>query len=205
MVMVMLFAATSAHGLDESRLWLPVKYQKLYLELKAAAEAAESLDNCSEVLKGVIDLERSEPEHPIFRILCRRPDGISYNEMVDGLSKETLTTQVVPERELTEEELEVLRLEEERRIAQERAHRKAQFNQACNTAFVEATGLMIDRQRLSPEKLEPVSFDDVQAVYRIAFNATSIGGAPLEYVAVCQVEMGDAEALQVEIELKSRR
>src|SRR5687768_15959346 len=102
----LIVGGTPAFALDSQRLWLPTRYQTLYLPLVKAAETAESLDRCVTVIEGTIDLEQSRPEHPIYRILCRQENGRTYNEMVDGLTFATLTTHQIVEPELTLEEQE---------------------------------------------------------------------------------------------------
>ncbi|SMF60269.1 hypothetical protein SAMN02745866_03881 [Alteromonadaceae bacterium Bs31] len=196
--------SVSAQALDENRLWLPVKYHKYYLDLKESALAAEALENCSEVLRGVIDLEQSSKGHPIFRILCRRPDGISYNEMVDGLSKQTLTTQLIEET-LSAEELERLRLEEEARLAKEEALQQERFSRECERLLVEKTRLMLEMQRLTPAGAEPDEFSMLAAAYTVDFNAVSIGGQPLKYQSLCRVQVTEGEVLQAEVIIKPRR
>lgn len=172
-------------GLNESRLWLPAKYHKLYLELKESALAAEALDGCTEVLQGTLDLDQSEPERPIFRILCRRPDGVSYNEMVDGVTKKTLTTVIAEPVELTLEELEQLRLERERREMAEQQKKKLQLRDLCAQKIEHATALMLEKQVLTPADAEPIAYGDDQATFQVDFNARSIDGRHLKYSAIC--------------------
>lgn len=195
------FGSSTVLALDESRLWLPSSSQKYYLDLIESAEAAEALEICTEVLKGTLDLERSEPDKPIFRIQCRRPDGLSYNEMVDGLTKETLTHQKPVIVELTEEELEQQRIEEEKRQAREREARKQQLQSDCNHVFDSETALMLKLERLTAAAVEPRSFDGEKAEFVIDFNAVSIDGKPLQYRATCSV----ATDSQAELIIKPRR
>jgi len=85
--LLLLFLPLSALSVDASRLWLPVKYQKHYMELMKAAKVAESIKRCTVVLEGTIDVGESKDGHPIFRVLCRQKSGKSYNEMIDGIEK----------------------------------------------------------------------------------------------------------------------
>ena len=79
-------------GYDESRLWLPLKYERYYLKLKKATQSAFELDRCVKVLESTIDLEKSTSYAPFFKVLCRQPNGKTYIEIVDGTTFQPLTT-----------------------------------------------------------------------------------------------------------------
>lgn len=188
---IFIFFLGTAHvfALDESRLWLPTNYEPLYLDLKAAAEAAECLDRCERVVRGTVDLyESKKAGHPIFRIQCRQPNNRTYNEMVDGLTKKTLTTPVIEEKALTPEELEAKRLEEERARQKVITERKELFLSRCRQAFDEKTTLFIQKNivDLAPK---PKVFEMEKAVYHLDFDAEDINGVALAYRAICVVEM----------------
>lgn len=154
--------------LDESRLWLPKGYERQYLDLKEAAEAALKLDRCVKVMRGTIDMAQSTKEHPIFRIQCRQSSGRTYNEMVDGLSKETLTTVEVDESQ-DENALE---------------EQEAQFWTMCKQAFDEKTRFFSGLS-LKLERSEAESFSLDSAKYIIEFDAEDMHGQALKYKAVC--------------------
>lgn len=80
-------------------LWLPRSKAKYYPSLITATKSALALPDCINVYEATIDLEQSQPEHPIFRINCIRENGKTYNEMVDGLTFEALTTVLPTEEE----------------------------------------------------------------------------------------------------------
>lgn len=163
-------------ALEESRLWLPGKYQHYYLPLKKSALAAESLDRCTKVLEGTLDREQSKPNHPIFRILCMQSTGRNYNEMVDGLTFETLTTFIPAEVAPTQEEHE--------------AKKKARFG-LCEQALKQKTKFMSGLKSHYEGYIEPISYDTVEAVFHFDFDATNPSGEVLEYRAYCA---SDAES-----------
>ena len=182
--------------LDEKRLWLPTQHQKLYLSLKDAALAAESLDRCVDVLRGTIDMEQSRPDNPIFRILCRQENGRTYNEMVDGNTSTTLTTKIEIPKELTAEEIEAQRLAEEKRIEEEQAKRKADHWSICNRLFTQKTHLMKNLERLDgDEPLQPAKFNDTKTEFVINFDAKDFYGALLHYTATCTIGQETQEIL----------
>lgn len=78
-VLSMLTISSVASAVDESRLWLPLKYQKYYLQLKTEAERAELSDRCVKVIRGELNFSKSTPGNPVFSIICRDQAGKSYN------------------------------------------------------------------------------------------------------------------------------
>lgn len=180
--------APAASALETDVLWLPKSYQGLYLNLVEAAEAAEALERCVSVLEGTLDRQQSQPEHPIYRILCRQDNGRSYNEMVDGLTLNTLTTQESVEEELSAEALERIEREEQARREAERQRRQAALWQSCHAALINRTSMMIDREWVSDPEPEPQTFDGEVAVFLVDFNAQSVWGKALEYRARCRAD-----------------
>lgn len=182
-----IFELSVASAVDSQRLWLPVKYQTRYLDLIRAAETAEAIDRCVSVVEGTLDLEQSQPQHPIYRILCRQENGRTYNEMVDGLTFATLTTPKIVEPVLTPEEQERMRQQEEVRRLAEIAHRKATAWQACRQELVNRTHLMMELHWAEDldAPLEPTEFTAEAARFFVNFNARSMWGEPLRYTAEC--------------------
>lgn len=174
-------------AVEESSLWLPASYSIHYLELKEAAETAEALDRCKVVLRATVDLEQSTNERRIYRVLCRQENNKTYNEMVDGSSMETLTTKIVVEEKLSPEELEQLRLEEEKRIAEERELRKLNHWNQCSEALSEDIRLMEGVEWVGEYPPVPDAFTDELTQFTIDFNAQDIHGQSLRYRALCKV------------------
>lgn len=199
-VKLLVLLSPCAVALDESRLWLPVTYQTHYLQLIQAAAAADEVDRCVTLLEGTIDTEQSVPGHPIYRILCRQENGQSYNEMVDGLTYETLTTPKVVPVVMSADERERRRLKEEARLQEERQRHKHSLWLACQQALLERTALMANLKWLSDKEPEPITFDGTDAVYRVDFDAEDVWGKALYYRAVCT-----ATPDNVELNLGKRR
>lgn len=176
-------AAPSVYAVDKNRLWLPEKHSRLFLDLRDAAEAAEALDRCVEVLKGTIDMEQSVLERPVYRILCRQEDGKSYNEMVDGVSFETLTTRVVQPIALSPEEKESQRLAEEKRLEEEKATRLSALWQTCETQLNKKIRYMTNIRWLTRLPPEPVEQESLR--FDIDFDAEDPYKNPLHYRASC--------------------
>ena len=59
----LLLCSTHSNAVDDSKLWLPSSHVTHFLQLKEAAEAAESLERCTKVLRGTIDFEQSRGGH----------------------------------------------------------------------------------------------------------------------------------------------
>lgn len=195
-LLCMVFSCLS-HAVDEDRLWLPVKYQPLYLSLVKAAGVAEDLDRCVAVVEGTLDLEQSQPNHPIYRIECRQENGRTYNEMVDGVSFATLTTEKVIEPELTAEEQEMLRIQEEIRRQEEIASRKLRAWQECRTQMIDRTRLMMDLDWKAEIEgvIEPETYSEEEIRFAVNFDARSMWQEPLRYTAVCTVHNDVSEVI----------
>lgn len=184
--LVLLLFCEFAAAIDAERLWLPRSDQKYYLNLVQSAAAAEALPRCQTVLEGTIDKEQSQPEHPIFRILCRQANGRSYNEMVDGLSFETLTTPVVVEPPETAEQLQ-------RRLRQEQAlaaaaikQREDEAWQACSGEVQQQTALMMELVMITQTQPAPEELNEHEVVFVIDFDAENFWGEALRFRARCR-------------------
>ncbi len=165
-----------AYGVDDKRLWLPAKYSRLFLELKRAAEEVEKIDRCVSVLRGTLDVDRSTKDKPIFRVLCRQPNGKTYNEMVDGTTFELLTT---VESEILDQ-------------------RKEELWVKCKEKFARDTRLMknvsFDAEAHPPE---PDEFNDDKAIFSFDFSAEDSFGAKLNYRAKCLFSENDYLKLKI--------
>lgn len=179
--LLLLAASAISHAADKNRLWLPVKYQPLYTSLLKAASVAEEVDRCQAVVEGTLDLDQSSPGHPIFRILCRQENGLTYNEMVDGLSFATLTTP--PDSE------------ERRQIRARVAW------QLCRTHLVERTQLMAELRWLTDlnAAVEPAAITAEEVRFFADFDAKSLSRESLHYRGECVV-VND----KVEVSLRQR-
>ena len=194
-----LISSVTTSALDESTLWLPSSYTKYYLKLKEAAFTAESLERCQTVLRATIDLEQSTEERPIYRILCRQENNKTYNEMVDGITMDTLTTKVIVKEKLSPEELEKIRLEEEKRLAEELKLKKLNAWNLCSEALNEKIALMADVEWLGEYPPEPDQFSDENSLFTVDFDATDMYKQPLHYQAKCQIE-----GQEVSVSIKKR-
>lgn len=152
--------ASLSYGFDEKRLWLPVKYQNLYVDMKKAAEVAEQQESCKELLKGTLDRDQSTSELPVFRFLCRREDGVTYNQMIYGMEPKIATPQEL-------EQLEML------------------YRERCLNAYEKATALMLQKKALFENTLKPDIMEEEMAVFVLDFDARSVQGVPLRYRARC--------------------
>lgn len=206
-----IFASTALFSLisspsiavEDKRLWLPGKYAGLFIELKKAAEAAESLERCVSVQQGTIDEDDSKPDHPIYRILCKQENGRNYNEMVDGLTFETLTTVVEVPVEPTPEELEAMRIAEEKRKEEEKRARINHLWGLCEEKIKHRVKLMSDFSWVTEMPAEPSRYEESFVQFTVDFDAKDIQKSPLHYQAVCNFSENDA--LNVKIKGRKRK
>lgn len=85
-VLISIFFVSSepAFALQESRLWLPKKYRYFMPRLIIAATEAEESSDCVEIVDGQLDVGRSTDTQPLFRIICRNPEGVTYIVRLSG-------------------------------------------------------------------------------------------------------------------------
>ncbi len=189
-----------AAAVDPSALWLAAKHEKYYVQLVKSADAAESIERCVKVIEATLDVARTTKDRPIFRILCRQRNGVTYNEMVDGLTFATLTTPPKPDTPSPEEiERERLRV----------VSVKTALWRTCEGAFPSHVELMRDLQVLTTEQPEPIEFSEerveteeailleASAKYCIDFDARGAMGERLYYRAHCQVSTATEPSIQI--------
>ncbi len=189
--------ASSVYAVEDARLWLSASHAPLFIDLKQAALAAEKLERCVSVAEGTIDLDDSMPDHPIYRILCRQKNGRTYNEMVDGISFKTLTTKIEVPVLPTEDELEALRLTEEKRKQEAKKMRIESLSGICVQGIKGKTRLMKGVVWLTPLPLQPTEMDDTSAKFSVDFDAKGVHGGALRYRANCFFSDGDKLTLRV--------
>ena len=164
----------TALAVDDNKLWLPKKYQELFLNLKDAALAAKGIERCVEVVRGTIDLGQSKPGEPIYRILCRQENGRTINEMVDGNSLVVLTYSP-PDYE-----------------AQKLAHWEQ-----CDFAFKDKTKLMNNVVWLNESMPTPTIFTPEETHFSVKFNAEDPFGLLLKYAGECSVVVDQSPVVKI--------
>ncbi len=156
----LLAAPHFAWSLDDDRLWLPAKYRAHYFDLKEAALVAESLDNCTEVLRATLDLDLSTPDHAFYRVLCRRADGVSYSEVIDGstmVAQSSIANEAPPETAGEREQrlaLEAQKRKEEEALVQQRQEEAAKAAVAARNEAEQAASAEAERQARRARELE---------------------------------------------------
>lgn len=198
------FCPQVALSYDESRLWLPLSHEKLYLKLKQATQSAENLERCLKVLESTVDLEKSTSYTPFFKVLCRQPNGRTYTEIVDGTTFHTLTTIVPVKKELSAQEVEAKRLESLRLKEEARMTKMASHFALCAEALNEKTQLMLELNNLFDETLTPKLFDEKNTHFIMDFDAEDPSKNPLRYRAFCTISSKNSDS-QEKLELKVRR
>lgn len=188
---------SSANAVDDERLWLSASHSLLFIDLKEAALAAENLERCVSVVEGTIDLDDSKPGHPIYRILCQQKNRRTYNEMVDGISFATLTTKIEVPVLPSENELEALRIAEEKRKQEAKDVRIESLSSICEQAINDKTRLMKGVVWLTALPVQPIDMDETSARFTVDFDAKDIHGGVLKYRANCYFADGDKLTLRV--------
>lgn len=174
LVLLLLCFSQSGNALDIEKLWLPKSYRGHYVQLVHAATSAEALERCVKVVEGTIDLERSAEGHPIFRILCRQKNHKTYNEMIDGLTYETLTS--ANYEEVVETELW--------------SH--------CHAALLSRTEKMMGLKWLTQLPPEADVLEKGKAEFTVDFDAKNMYQQTLQYRATCSVADDSPAELKVQ-------
>lgn len=190
------FGCCAVWGLDASRLWLPVSYKQYHFELLASGLVAEAQRECESVVEGTADLDRSAPEKPVFRVLCRNADGRTFNLLVDGLTRTILTPGYEIDQMLTPEQraerAHRRQLEEERRQRRRAAEKDRQLRQLkesywaqCEQALQPTIANMLSVQWLEAPRTGVVTEEGAEFVRNL--TARDFSDTALFFTAECSV------------------
>lgn len=163
------FPALSA--IDDSRLWLPKNYEHYFSKLRRAARTAEKTDRCESVVRGQLHQERSRPDHPVYRIICRDIDRVTYSVLIDGLTYEDLTPADKRKNSLS--------------AAQLQSMRDDKYWEICQRELSARTGKMMGLTWLTEAMPAPDRSEALKEVFAVDFNAHDIQKQPLRYRAYC--------------------
>lgn len=209
--------APSAAKIADSKLLLPASYRKYFSSLQRATELAAETEQCKQFLQGGLQLDRSESNHPIFRILCRDERGQSYALLVDGLSLMLIDEtrpggtvsfaalqqeldearerqRLLDERSAKEALAEATRLEdlELLRAAQELVRLENERKLALWNHCVQELKLRVQNMHsvvwLTQVMPDSQSDEDNRLSYQIDFNAQDLYQQPLYYRAECLIQ-----------------
>ena len=102
-LLILFCLPTVTMALDESRLWLPKKYQSLMPKFITAALEAESTERCQKVINGQFVPNKTTETFYYFVITCRdierRTYNISYRYPVEGGELESTEQKIVRKKE----------------------------------------------------------------------------------------------------------
>ena len=189
-VLVLLLGSMSASALDDNVLWLPASYQmKLAPELRQAALKLEATERCARVLRGSLHDSTRGIEHAVFLLVCRDPQMKTFSVLADANTLEL--TLVVPEKE------EVSEAEQEEPQPDPAEILKARIDalrQECEELFVRKTRFMKKLKRVEVARTDPQVDEQGDIRLSIPFDAESLQGKPLNYVAECSSAAEEAPA-----------
>lgn len=218
--------AVPVQQIDERQLFLPKSYRSYFIKLQQAAILASQTDRCVSFLRGELQRDLSQTDHPVFKILCRGDDKRSFAYLVDGLSlhllDETrpegsvsfavLNAEIAAERErqrILEEQLaadallEAERLEDIRLLVQAKAlkriedERQQRLWEYCVSVLKERVRNMHALDWLTTTMPEPIRLENTHLRYHIDFNAQDLYKQPLRYRAECSI--GDEDDYKIVI------
>ncbi len=210
----------SAKPIPESQLLLPRSYQDHLPALQESARLALSTERCVRLLQGGLQLDRSRPEHPVFRILCRDAHQQSYAMLIDGLSFHLIDDtrpggsisfadlqaeleaerqrQQILEAQQAEQllrEAEIRQNAEMHRLAQEaiaqEAARLTGLWDVCQRQLALKVRAMRELVWITREMPEAHMGDDKRLRFYVDFDAEDLYRKPLHYRAVCDILSDD--------------
>ncbi|GLS25241.1 hypothetical protein [Marinibactrum halimedae] len=166
---------------DSKRLWLPASYQYLLPQLRKAASIVEETPRCQKILRGERIEALSTDEHPMFRIICRDSNFMSYPVVVDGKTFAVQQNEDGGKKE-----------------------RHKRFNEKywaiCTKALEQRASAMQNLKWHFPTEPKPTSLTTDLVTYELDFDATSVSGEALRYRGFCRF----SSISEFEIDLKPR-
>ena len=191
-VLLPLCARAEDVPLNPDRLWLPksqTQHQRLLLQ---AADVALAGERCTEGLRGQLDQRASQPDEPVFAIVCRDQNRRSYVEKFSGLELQRLTDD--PPEPVPEPAVDLTSIEQ------------AVYGR-CQQLWLEKTAVLNGVQWLDgwhdwrAQSAQTVDLADGRQVeqyhYQREFDAVNQDGVALYYSALCDGH--SVEALWVKI------
>lgn len=162
---------TKALAVSDSRLWLPKKYITLQPRLKQIAELAAKREECVTVIRGELAFGRSKPGQPVFRIVCRNQQSLSFAiySYLDESGVDKLDIKE-PNKNIDPPIDEVIG----RRL--------------CYIAAKDKAANLIKPKVLINPDLKPYINDSQESVFYIDVNAESLSATPLQFGVICTIQ-----------------
>ncbi len=169
----------------QSRLWLPIAYEKEFTRLIEAAKKVDEHEQCHKLVNGTLHESQTTPEQIVFIFRCRNQQN-TINLLYVDAEKLSINSQ----SEIWSKDNEKKRQEHLRRILMNREKYWGICEQEIHKIWKNfnqpsAVGRMPPRPDIT---------EDAQLVYRVEFTTLSPNNNTLSYIATAKVgEVGVCE------------
>ena len=188
------FYSSSLWAVDESKIWLPKKYQHIKPKLLAAAKQAEASKRCVKVVSGEMISRRNTATHYYFVITCRDENrksyNISYNHPIEGGKAELVNEQRVWQGGAGGRDVEKMnRLQRVQLLCEEE---------------IQVEALLLGKVTLHSDQLKQVEIEDSTDIrLDIPITVKNPFGTVLGFTALCSVDHRDNIEVGFSIDPKS--
>ena len=148
------------------KLWLPTSQKQYMPNLFKAAELVQQQERCLSLVRGEYMSSHSSPGRPVFRVICRNENNLTFPILIDGISYDEL--HVTGETRL-----------------QQRQRHLPQYSRICLTQLKIKANRMVNPHWPEGVVLEPVLLNDDAIHFEVDFTAESLRGVELEYRGYC--------------------
>lgn len=159
----------NAEAISDAHLWLPGRYKQYLPNLNRAAVLIDEGERCEKVIRGELLESKSTLERPVFRIICRDSQQMTFVSLVDGISYIELQASG------------------ETRLQQNQRH-LPNYARICLNELKQKTATMINTRFPEGSGLQPSVIDEELIEFEVDFSAEAIEGAVLEYRGYCHFE-----------------
>lgn len=152
-------------------MWLPLSYQEKDADLSKAVDIIMDTERCERALKATISQDRSTIAHPVFKVLCRDNEGVTYWELVDGVSL-TVIKDSVPGVDAE-------------KVAADKKLKLKNMWRTCSSMMDEQYLSFLNVKVLTKQQPMEIVKPDKSTHFYVDFDAVSSFGESLRYTADC--------------------
>lgn len=170
-------------AVDESRLWLPKKYQSAMPKLVAAAQQAENTRRCQRVVAGKMVYSKNTAQDYFFLITCRDEEQHTYNLSYRmPIAGEVVAPTLIAEQSGGDEPAPIAQ------SAQQRELTPQQVVEICKADYSAAAEELENPQLVAADALPTPMLISEGYLLPMPIDARSELGNPLAYRADCYVD-----------------
>jgi len=159
-------AQSSGAQTSKQNVWLPTSQKHHMDSLLRAVEIVQTQEKCVTVVRGELKESQSTPQRPVFRIICRDEQSLTYATLIDGVS--------LKELHATGETL-----------AEQNLRHVPQYSRLCLAQLKKEANSMLNPHWPEGVVLEPTYLDDRKIQFEVDFTAENLEAETLYYRGYC--------------------